>query len=270
LWLYKRANNRHIYNVSSGLFIWLFLWLTLPFGIYQNNLGSTFFLAIFLLSFGVLWTMTSYAVDPAAGRWISSINNSVFINSLTWVGKVVILVNLFYITREVFCDWNCVDLSEYIQLWIACMLLFAFTYIPFSLYGRYSYFHSLVGVGAEESGEVKLKLYGEGKEVMALGLNSIIYIQADDNYVDLFLTNDKNPGRKVVFRCTLKSLEEQLKDYPQYVRIHRSIIINMRYVSDKRNRNSVTLVCEGFSTQLPISKSYLERFEGLLVRPKLS
>ncbi|MEQ8362874.1 MAG: LytTR family DNA-binding domain-containing protein [Cyclobacteriaceae bacterium] len=227
-------------------------------------------LAIFLLPFGAFWTMTSYAVDLATSRWISSLKNSVLINFLTWLGKIIILVNLIYLTREVLCDWNCVDLSEYFQIWIACILLFSFTYIPFALYGRYSYFHSLVGVGVEEHSEVKLKLYGEGKDVLTLGLNSIIYIQSDDNYVDMFLTDVKNPGRKLVLRCTLKSLEEQLKDYPQYVRIHRSVIINMRYVKEDGNRNSVSLICDDFKIQLPISKSYLERFEGLLVRPKLT
>ena len=48
------------------------------------------------------------------------------------------------------------------ELWVACVLLIAFTYFPFSLYGRYAYFHSLLGL--DNSQGEKITLRGEGRE----------------------------------------------------------------------------------------------------------
>ncbi|MEQ8425475.1 MAG: hypothetical protein RIA63_12245, partial [Cyclobacteriaceae bacterium] len=69
-WLYNRENYRHLYNVGSGVFIWLFLLFTLPFGVYDNNLGGPVNLAIFLLPFGVLWTIICYTVDLISSRLV--------------------------------------------------------------------------------------------------------------------------------------------------------------------------------------------------------
>jgi len=267
-WLYTKGNYRHIFNIGSGLFIWLFLWITLPFGIYENNLNNLFYVGLFLFPLGLLWTLISYVGDAILPRLIKSYNERKnAYSTMLWALKLVALVHLIFIVRGLLCDWECVDWIEYVQLYVACGLMFLLTYIPFSLYGRYAYFHSLVGVSIRPEMYVSIK--GEGKENLKIDPDQIIYVQSDDNYIDLFLADEKQPGRKLIFRCTLKSFADQLKDHPQFFRIHRSIIANIRYLTvDKRPVKSVTMTYQSFTAELPISKSYLADIENLLVHPK--
>ena len=270
-WLYKKSRFRHIYNLGSGLFIWLFLLGTLPFGLYANNLGGPIELAFFLLPFGFMWIIISYTCDLVFSKAIAVDSKNVHhANFYLWIAKLFIQIHVYFLVRGWLCDWSCMNTSEYGELWIACLLLFLLTYIPFSLYGRYVYFHSLVGVSSGSEEEVTL--YGEGREVITLPLQQLICVQSDDNYVDLYLADSQEPGRKMVFRCTLKSVEDQLADYPQFVRTHRSVLVNMQYVVNKIGTNhsikSVNVEFNRFSMTVPLSKSYRQEVEELLIHPK--
>jgi len=250
--------------------MWLFLLLTLPFGLSENNLGNPFALALFLLPFGILWTGASYAGDLLFDAIFKrDYPHRLEANAVAWIVKVIILVHLIFVFRQLLCEWNCFDTAEYLQLWMACILLFVFTYVPFSLYGRYAYFHSLLGLG--ENNKDNIIIQGEGKDILSVSPEIIIYAQSDDNYVDFFLADDHHPGRKIVFRITLKYLEKQLESYPQFLRIHRSILVNIRYaihLGDPSNIRQIKLAFRNFEIDLPVSRSYSEYLKELLTRPK--
>lgn len=270
-WLYRKNQFRHIYNIGSGLFIWLFLLSTLPFGLYANNLGGPIGLGLFLLPFGFFWILISYVGDLIFdGITTADARNLHHANFYLWVIKLICQIHIYFIARGWMCDWSCMNIFEYAELWMACTLLFLLTYIPFSLYGRYAYFHSLVGINP--SGESEVTLFGEGKETLSLSLDHVICIQSDDNYVDLYLADDEEPGKKLVFRCTLKSLEDQLAEYPQFVRAHRSVLINLKYVVAQNAPNqsikNVNVVFNRFSMSVPLSKSYRQAVVDLLIHPK--
>lgn len=270
-WLYRKNQYRHFYNIGSGLFIWLFLFSTLPFGLYVNDIGGPIDLAFFLLPFGLLWTLISYAGDFIFNALTASSSKNLYrANFFLWIGKIMVQIHIYFLSRDWLCDWSCMNISEYAELWMACLLLFLLTYIPFSLYGRYAYFHSLVG--ASSDAKDKLSLFGEGRETLTLSLDEIICIQSDDNYVDLYLADSQQPGKKMIFRCTLKSMEDQLADYPQFVRTHRSVLVNMKYVVNKHSSNqsikSVNVEFDNFSMAVPLSKSYRQAVEELFTHPK--
>lgn len=65
----------------------------------------------------------------------------------------------------------------------------------------------------------------EGFELIPV--DEIIYCEADDNYTYLLL-KDK---RKVTASRTLKSIEDQLRDFPYFVRVHHSYIVNINEVT---------------------------------------
>ncbi len=65
---------------------------------------------------------------------------------------------------------------------------------------------------------------GDGYEF--LGIDDIIYLEAEGNYTNLFLNNNK----KVLSTRTLGDYETIFENYP-FVRIHRKHIINLNYLS---------------------------------------
>lgn len=267
-WLYKKGNYKHIFNIGSGLFIWLFLWITLPFGIYEHNLTNYFYLGPFLLLLGLIWMLISYAGDFIQAQTTRSfIQNKNTNSAVFWALKLTAFIHIVFILRGLLCDWECMDWIEYLQLYVACGLMFMLSYIPFSLYGRYAYFHSLVGVSPDP--EVLISINGEGKESLKIDPDQIIYVQSDDNYIDLFLADENQPGRKLIFRCTLKSFADQIKDYPQFLRVHRSVIANVRHLKlEGHPIKSIRVAFKNFAVDLPISKSYLADVKNLLTRPK--
>lgn len=61
-----------------------------------------------------------------------------------------------------------------------------------------------------------------------VGVEEVLYIEAAGNYVTLHLE-----GAKHLYRITMSELEEQLPP-KDFLRIHRSIIVNKRYVKSTR------------------------------------
>ena len=67
-----------------------------------------------------------------------------------------------------------------------------------------------------------------GDKILLVKLTDIVYVQAEDKYVFLH-TND---GKKHLTDFTLSALEEKLTE--EFVRVHRSEIINTEYVKEIR------------------------------------
>ncbi len=55
----------------------------------------------------------------------------------------------------------------------------------------------------------------------------VIRCEAEDNYTHLFLKNKT----KIIACRTLKEMEEQLQDFPSFVRVHHSYLVNMNEVN---------------------------------------
>lgn len=56
--------------------------------------------------------------------------------------------------------------------------------------------------------------------------DEVMYCEADDNYTHLLLKNKT----KVTASRSLKEMEEQLKEFPTFVRVHHSYIVNLNEV----------------------------------------
>ncbi|RYY61654.1 MAG: response regulator [Chitinophagaceae bacterium] len=98
--------------------------------------------------------------------------------------------------------------------------------------------------------ETKTLTVKTGDRIILLKITDLVYAQADEKYVFLF-TSD---GRKHLTDYTFASLEEKLP--AQFVRIHRSAIINSEQVVEiRRGFNGVfNFILNGFTSQ-PVSSS---------------
>jgi two-component system, LytTR family, response regulator len=57
--------------------------------------------------------------------------------------------------------------------------------------------------------------------------DQVLYCEANDNYTHLFLKNKT----KIIACRTLKEMEEQLQDFPFFVRVHHSYMVNLNEVT---------------------------------------
>jgi two-component system, LytTR family, response regulator len=77
----------------------------------------------------------------------------------------------------------------------------------------------------------------DGGRILFLELDEVEWIEAADYYVELHVA-----GRSYLHRETMASLETRL-DPGRFVRIHRSAIVNQRFVRELRPRGERDLVC---------------------------
>ncbi|MCF8227886.1 MAG: LytTR family transcriptional regulator [Bacteroidales bacterium] len=90
-----------------------------------------------------------------------------------------------------------------------------------------------------------------------LFLNDIVWIKSADNYVEIYYREGSN-FRKKMLRNTLKNIEVQLKNHAEFMRCHRTTIINITYV-DKlfRKSNNYFLHLKEVEEQIPVSRQYI-------------
>lgn len=87
----------------------------------------------------------------------------------------------------------------------------------------------------------------ESRDHIKVSLNEICYLEADDDYVSIHMQDGK---RHMVLK-PMKDIEDQLP--ANFIRTHRSFIVNIRYVSSMENK-SLKLG----TTEIPISRSLKE------------
>ncbi|WP_179213421.1 LytR/AlgR family response regulator transcription factor [Ekhidna lutea] len=171
------------------------------------------------------------------------------------------MIHTYLIIRGISCDWECMDFIEYLELWLACGLMIGFCYLTFSLYARYLYFHSMIGQKELASGSIEL--IGEGKDSLILPMSEIISLKADDNYVDIQMIKEKK-----TLRSSLSAIENQLEPFSQFIRVHRSYMINFHYVEDYPRKDTILLRQRDERIELPVSKKYQEQVNELFTHPK--
>ena len=97
--------------------------------------------------------------------------------------------------------------------------------------------------------------------VKIVGLNQIVYFEADSNYTIVHLLNKK----KIVVSKPLKWFETLLVMQPQYLRIHRSYMINLNFLQGFV-RGKTGYVEMTNDAQLDVGSSYRSQLIEVLTR----
>lgn len=118
---------------------------------------------------------------------------------------------------------------------------------------------------AAGSGE-KITLFdNKGELKLSVRISNLFYIESDDNYINVWYTDNKGELQKYMLRCRLKTVEENFKD-SSLIRCHRKYIVNAGKVKVLRKEPSgYVLDMENEAIQpIPVTKTYLpnilERF----------
>ena len=93
---------------------------------------------------------------------------------------------------------------------------------------------------------------------MNVDSQNVLHAKAEGNYIELFLRN----GSKTIKILTMKRLENILDSYPNYIRTHRSYIVNINQI------DSITGNAQGYKLQIkdcvniiPVSRNMISMFD---------
>lgn len=89
------------------------------------------------------------------------------------------------------------------------------------------------------------------RKLVKIVATEIIYIESQKNYLLIH-----TPAQKVMTYSTLNNMEDELRHFPDLIRIHKSFLINKRFV--KQLDNNIILLSNG--AEIPLGNSFRDSF----------
>jgi hypothetical protein len=94
-------------------------------------------------------------------------------------------------------------------------------------------------------------------EILTLLITEIAFIKSADNYVEIVYKQGES-YKKSLIRNTLKNIELQLSDYPNFIRCHRMCVLNKYYIEKlSRSYNNHWVTIKGYPEKIPVSRQYI-------------
>jgi hypothetical protein len=94
----------------------------------------------------------------------------------------------------------------------------------------------------------------------------IVLIRSDENYIFLYCLAGDNTIRKNCLRYRISYAEKQLSAYPQFIRVHRSFVVNMMFVDrDKLTANCTNFKITGIDIEIFVGERFKENLKKWLL-----
>lgn len=103
-----------------------------------------------------------------------------------------------------------------------------------------------------------------GSEYVFIKIDDILYIKADGSYTHVYISNEKH----ITVSKNLKYFETALKDYFQFIRVHRSFLVNVFQMKkfDKQNRGQIIM---NNDSVIDLARDRRDEFFSLLQKTSL-
>lgn len=95
-------------------------------------------------------------------------------------------------------------------------------------------------------------------------VSKIAFVRSADNYVEVGYQDDGEVKKKMI-RNTLKGVENQLREFNNFIRTHRTSVVNVQFIEKlHKNFNTYWLSLDKTNETIPVSRQYLMSVKGLL------
>lgn len=254
--------------VSMG---WIFLlgMVLKPLGLHQLKNNQFGIILLFMLVAAVSVSTVLYILPLFFKKYF---NPETWSKGRYWSSIIVIILIAALISTVVtyyICKWENIPItiSPVHQLLIWCMraslgallpsVIFYFIYrneqIKATLNREIERFESLETEVVEEL----VNLTGSTKESLLILPQNILYAEVSGNYVAIHYLNESGENEKKLLRTTLQQVIDVLSSYSQFVRCHRSIIVNVSNITNIRgNSHAYYLTLRNLGSEIPVSKTY--------------
>jgi DNA-binding LytR/AlgR family response regulator len=103
-----------------------------------------------------------------------------------------------------------------------------------------------------------------GSTVRLIAVEDIDYFRSDEKYTTVAYRDEAGKPHDAVVRMSLSELLPQL-DGAQFAQVHRSVVVNLRAVSQltRGENETADIRLKGRSETLPVSRSYLHLFKQM-------
>lgn len=256
-----------------GVFGCLFLNIFEPFNIGNWFSGSNASLFI-IITFFSLAGMAALVLTQFAIRSLFRVRLTTRASFFFWLlFEFFILSIVMHVANHIITKHPISDVVEYFQTLKHTLLV---VMLPYSVAILLLYIQEQLQVVEELTLKVNRPVATEnlnirdenGKVVFSLASKNILYFKSEDNYILLYYKVD-NQLRKELIRTNLKKLEQEL-NHPNFIRIHRSYMINSQNLvsASKTSRGYQVNMDLASEVALPVSATYQRDFEDRLIQKR--
>jgi hypothetical protein len=251
--------NTILSNAIFGLFIFLFLYLFKPFGLYVLKPSQQLFVTMGfgLITMAVL-SIFKFLIEPVVitDRW--TLGKSILWDVL--IASGIGVANYLYMMAIFNFPFDLVYLLY--SLWTAILVgSIPVTIIYFIKYNRL-YRQALKEADIPEEKiaweeEVKITA-GYPKNEFVVNPKNIVYLCSNDNYVTIVTIRD-DVKNKITLRGTLKDAEAEICRNSRFIRCHKCYIVNLDYAEKVTGNNQnmkINLTIPDIS--IPVARSKAE------------
>ncbi len=271
---YPQTQNRWKSTLFISLFISLFLYVFQPFGL---QLLKHEYKDLVLLGYGLVTLIVlvmSYVILPFIKPSVFDEDNWVVKKQILWLVWIVFLIglgNYFYSILFSVVPWIGINGLLVFMLFTVSIAIIPIVLITFisqnaMLKKNMALSQEINASIHEKTGKIEdIVAVESGKQIINLNADSIIAIESQGNYVNVFCIDDEKIESHFI-RNTIKNLEDLLYQRPLFFKCHRAYIINLAYVKD------VTGNSQGFNVELksldkiiPVSRSFTKDFKNKMM-----
>jgi DNA-binding LytR/AlgR family response regulator len=93
-------------------------------------------------------------------------------------------------------------------------------------------------------------------EALKLNLKNLVLVKSANNYIEVYWMDDE-VSKKQLIRNTLTRIEQQLSRHKNFIRCHRTAVINRDYIDEKhRDAHGNQIKLKGIEEPVPVSRQY--------------
>ena len=256
-----------------GVFGCLFLNIFEPFNI-SSWFGESDISLFIIITFFSVAGMAALVLTQFAIRPLFRIDLTTRASFFFWLLFEFFLLSIvMHVANHVITKHPISDVAEFFQTLKHTLLV---VMLPYSVAILLLYVQEQLQVVEELTLKVNRPVITEtvnisdenGKIVLSLTSKNILYFKSEDNYTLLYYKVD-DQLKKELIRTTLKKLEQEL-DQPNFIRIHRSYMINSQNLISASKASRGYQVNMGLASEsaLPVSATYQRDFEDRLIQKK--
>ena len=101
-------------------------------------------------------------------------------------------------------------------------------------------------------------------EKLTLLVSEVVFIQSANNYVEVAYLDGENVRKKLI-RNTLRNIELQIRPYSNFIRCHRTCIVNIHYIEKLiQDYGNHWIKLKEYDVKIPVSRQYLLKIREAL------
>lgn len=269
-------NLKVLISLCFGVFVFLFLSVFQPFGIESISENKYFYSAVF----GIITALTafvSFVSLPLVNKYLIKdvwkVKHEIVFILLNLL--VISLINYSYSTTLSNSDNRIYSMLEFVFMTFSIGIIPVIAYVLVTesfLSNKYR-----VQVGGSEFSSTKSVVKNELIKILSTSVKEsvevleeeLFFIKSEENYCAIWYFKDGQLKSKLL-RIALSKVEKQLSNFPQFIRCHRSYLVNGHQVDKVTgNARGYSLHLKALNDVIPVSRNFPKeklKFENLLVK----